>query len=120
MPADQRSWLDDDQSMALVQPAGKRARGDAGRMGSPFGFGLAFLVEGELFAQKEVLRREGVVWAQAEQQEARGIVQEHQQRGSELLQIAEQPSGLCHGQRHLSTPFWLATTTSLLMTDGAN
>ena len=52
-------------------------------------FDLAFLVQGQLFAQKEVFCRERRGRTEAEPEEAYGITQEHQQCTRELYKIME-------------------------------
>jgi hypothetical protein len=51
---------------------------------------VAFLVQGQLFAQKEVLSSEGRTGAQTQEQEAPRIHEERQVRACEWYEVAEQ------------------------------
>jgi hypothetical protein len=59
---------------------------------------LAFLVQGQLFAQKEVLSSEGRTGAQAQKQEAPRIHEEHPQHACEWYEVAEQALVSSHGE----------------------
>jgi hypothetical protein len=59
---------------------------------------MAFLVQGQLFAQKEGLSSEGRTVAQAQEQEAPRIHEEHQQRACAGHEVAEQARASSHGE----------------------
>ena len=59
---------------------------------------MAFLIEGQLFAQKEVFRCQHRSWAQTEVKETDGIAQRCQQRASEIQHMMEQVRMSCHWQ----------------------
>jgi hypothetical protein len=67
-------------------------------MGGPLGYDVAFLVEGQLFAQKEVLRRERGVWAQAKAHEPQRITEKPQQRICERYEVVGLTRELDHHQ----------------------
>ncbi len=74
--------------MAPIEPAGEPGQDHPDCLRGTTWLDLAFLVEGQLFTQKAVLCREGRTWAQAQEQEAPCIHEEHQQyacRGMKLL-----------------------------------
>ena len=98
MPADQRRWLHDDDGLTPVEPAGEPDQGHSSRLRGTTWRDLAFLVEGQLFAQKEVLCRQGRTRAQAQAQEAPRIHEEHQRRACAGHEIAKQVRTSSHGQ----------------------
>jgi hypothetical protein len=98
MPADQRRWLNEDQRLAPIEPAGEPGQGHSSRLRGTTWLDLTFLVEGQLFAQKEVLCREGRTRAQAQAQEAPRIHEEHQQRACPGDEMAEQVRASNHGE----------------------
>jgi hypothetical protein len=59
MPADQRRRLDEDRRVAPIEPVGEPGEDQPSRLRGTTRLDLTFLVEGQLFAQKEVLCREG-------------------------------------------------------------
>jgi hypothetical protein len=63
MPTDQRRRLHDDDGLAPVEPAGKPNQGHPSHMHDTSWLDMAFLVQGQLFAQKEVHHHEGRTWA---------------------------------------------------------
>jgi hypothetical protein len=67
-------------------------------MGGPLGYDVAFLVEGQLLAQKEVLRRERRVWAQAKAHEPQRITEKPQQRICERYKVVGLTRELDHHQ----------------------
>jgi hypothetical protein len=78
-----------------VEPAPQPDEGEAGGIGGTPGLDLTLLVQGELFAQKEIFCYQGSRWTQTQEQEARSITQKHQQNvhqrnrsGSENLPLA--------------------------------
>jgi hypothetical protein len=59
---------------------------------------LALLIQGQLLAQKAILRGKGRGWTQAQEQEAQGIKEKHQQHARERYEVAEQARASCHSQ----------------------
>jgi hypothetical protein len=57
MPANQRRRLHHSQRLAPVEPAGEPDEGETGGVSGALRLDMAFLVEGELFAQKEIFCR---------------------------------------------------------------
>jgi hypothetical protein len=97
MLADQRRWSGEDQRLAPIEPAGKPGQGHPSRLRGTTWLDLAFLVEGQLFAQKEVLCCPGRTGAQAQAWEAPRIHEEHPQRGCAGHEVAEQARASSHG-----------------------
>ena len=62
---------------------------------------MALLVQGELFAQKEIFCHQGSRWAQTRQQEAHSITQKHQQDTHQLHEVMEQARYTHHTQSTL-------------------
>jgi hypothetical protein len=58
MPAEQGRWLHNDESLSPVEPTAEPSEGETGGSGSTPGYDVALLIESELFAEKEILRRE--------------------------------------------------------------
>ena len=58
VPADEGSGRHDGQCVSPVEPATEPQQGQARWIGGPSGRDFAFLAEGELFAQEEILGRE--------------------------------------------------------------
>jgi hypothetical protein len=67
MPADQGRRLQHNQGLAPVEPAGEPDHNDASSIGCPLGLAIALLIQCQLFPEKEVLRGEGGIWAQAQE-----------------------------------------------------
>jgi hypothetical protein len=65
MPAEKRCGLDHSQRLAPVEPASQPDEGDTGSIRGTARFEVAFLVERQLFTQKEIPRRKHGAWAQA-------------------------------------------------------
>ncbi len=74
MPTDQRRRLHDDDGLAPVEPASEPDQGHSSRLRGATWLDLAFLIQGQLFAQKEVLRLEGRTGAQAQAQKVPRIM----------------------------------------------
>jgi hypothetical protein len=90
-----------------IGPAGQPCEGDAGRLGGTLGRDIAFLIESELLAQKEVLCCEGVTGVQAQEQETHRIDEAYQQRPREWYEVAEQARVSSHGEGiPLRHKFW--------------
>ncbi len=98
MPTDQCRRLHDDDGLAPVELASEPDQGHSSRMRGTTWLDLAFLVQGQLFAQKKVLRHERRTEAQAQAQEALRIHEEHQQRACEWSNVAEQARVSSHGE----------------------
>src|SRR4051794_3430533 len=98
MPVDQRGWLHHGQRLSPIEPAGEPSQGHPSRLRGTMWLDLAFMVQGQLFAQKEVLSSEGRTGAQAQEQEAPPIHEERQQRAGEWYEVAEQARVSSHGQ----------------------
>ncbi len=75
MPACKGRWLHNDEGLLPVEPAGEPGQGKAGRIGRASWCDVTFLIQGELFPQKEILRGEGGAGTQAEKKEVRDIAQ---------------------------------------------
>jgi hypothetical protein len=67
-------------------------------MDRAFWFDTTFLVEGQLFAKKEIFCCEGRTWAQTEANQVRDINEECQQRAGELPEGAEPARESCYRQ----------------------
>jgi hypothetical protein len=78
MPADQCGWLYHSQHLPPVKPAREPRQGHPSRLRGTMWLDLAFMVEGQLFAQKKIFYGEYVVRTQAEAEEAQAIPQERQ------------------------------------------
>jgi hypothetical protein len=98
MPADQRGWLDEDQRMAPIEPAGEPGQDHPSCLRGTTWLDLAFLVEGQVFTQQEGLCRERRTGAQTQAQEAPRIHEEHQQHACEGNEVAEQARASNHGE----------------------
>src|SRR5919204_2440124 len=59
MPADQRGWLDDDQSAAPVEPAGEPDQGETGGMGGAPWCDRALPIQGQPLAKKKIFGGKG-------------------------------------------------------------
>ena len=88
VPAGQGRRLHDAQGLAPIKPAGEPGQSHPSCLRGTTWLGLAFLVEGQLFTQKEVLRREGRTGVQAQAQEAPCIHEEHQQHACPVIDMA--------------------------------
>ena len=75
MPAEQNSWLYNDEGLSPVEPSAEPRQGETGGIGSTSRCDVALLIECQLFAEKEILRRECCREAQAEAQELQAIAQ---------------------------------------------
>jgi hypothetical protein len=90
MPAEKRCRLHDRQRLTPVEPAPEPDQGETGGIrGAPWR-DMAFLIEGKLFAQKEVFCGERCGGMPTEPEEVGRIHQEHQQRAGQLPQMMEQ------------------------------
>jgi len=63
MPAEKGLRLDESEGLSPVEPAPEPDQGDPRRVGGTSGFDVALLIQGKLFAQEEVFRREDRSWA---------------------------------------------------------
>ena len=98
MPAEKRRRLHNRQRLTPVEPAPKPEQGEAGGIrGAPWR-DLAFLIEGELFAQKEILCGERHGGMQTETEEVYRIDQKSQQHACQLYQVMEQAWDSQHTQ----------------------
>jgi hypothetical protein len=68
LPSDEGPWLHYDQSVAPIEPAAEQHQCQPGRIVSTSGFDPAFLIERQLLAQEQILRRMRGSRAQAETQ----------------------------------------------------
>jgi hypothetical protein len=98
MPTDQRGGWDDDQRVAPVEPAGEPGQGHPSCLHGTTWRDLACLVQGQLCAQAEVLRREGRTGEQAQEPEAPRLHEAHQQRACQGNEVAEQARASSHGE----------------------
>jgi hypothetical protein len=71
-------------------------------------FHVAFLVQRQLFTQKEILGGECGPWVQAEEEEAHSIVWERQQRTYERHEATGPVRELCHRQGVPLRDEWLS------------
>jgi len=76
--------LDDSEDLTPIEPATEPDQRKAGRVGRTSWRLLAFLVEGELLTEKEILRRQRRAGTQAETKETQAVVEEGQQGTREL------------------------------------
>jgi len=58
MPAEKRLRLDHSEGLSPVEPAREPDQGDPRRVGGTSGFDVTLVIQGKLFAQEEVFRRE--------------------------------------------------------------
>jgi hypothetical protein len=86
------------QGLPPIEPAGGPDQGDAGGVGDSSPLDLTLLIQGELLAQKEILRGQDRGWTQAQEQEAQCIKEKHHQYASERHEVAEQARVSCHWQ----------------------
>jgi hypothetical protein len=77
------------QRLAPVEPASQPDEGETGSIRGTARFEVAFLVERQLFTQKEIPRRKHGAWAQAKAQEPQCITEEPQQRTCARSEVAE-------------------------------
>jgi hypothetical protein len=101
MPAEKRCRLHDRQRLTPVEPASEPDQGEAGGIRGPPWCDMAFLIEGKLFAQKEVFCGERRGKVQAEPEEACRIDQERQQRTRQLYKVMER----AWDSQHTQAPF---------------
>jgi len=52
MPSDQRVWLNDDQSVPVIEEVRPQGKKESGRVVEPSWGNLMFLIEGKLLAEK--------------------------------------------------------------------
>ena len=76
--------LDDSENLAPIEPVPEPDQHKAGRFGGTSWRLLAFLVEGKLLTEKEILRSQRGAGTQAEPKETQAIVEEGQQGTREL------------------------------------
>jgi hypothetical protein len=75
MPAEQGGWLHNDESLSPVEPKAEPSQGETSGIGGTPRCDVALLIECQLFAEKEILRRECSRKAQTEAQELQAIAQ---------------------------------------------
>jgi hypothetical protein len=63
--------------------------GQSRRIGGPCRFGLTFIIQGELFAQKEVFRGQRWAWTEAKSKVAYGLDDEREEDGCQLADMAQ-------------------------------
>jgi hypothetical protein len=98
MPAEKRRRLHNRQRLTPVEPTPEPDQGEAGDIrGAPWR-DMAFLIEGELFTQKEVFCGERRGRAQTEPEEACRIHEEHQQRARQRHKVRERAQDSPHTQ----------------------
>ena len=68
MPAEQGGWLHNDEGLSPVEPTAEPSQGETGGIGGTPRRNVALYQERQLFAKKEVLRRERSRGAQTEAQ----------------------------------------------------
>ena len=90
MPAKKRRGLHHSQGLSPIKPVCKPDQGETRGIRCTFWFDMSFLVESQLFAQKENLCCKQRVGAQTQSEEAYAIDQKRQQRAKELPEMAEQ------------------------------
>ncbi len=73
MPAEQGGWLHNDKGLPPVEPPTEPGQGETGGIGGAPRRDVALLIECQLFAEKEILRRERRRGAQTDAQELQGI-----------------------------------------------
>ena len=84
MPMEKGLGLDDSEDLAPIEPVTELDQRQAGRLGGTSWRLLAFLVEGELLTEKEILRRQRRAGTQAETKETQAVVEEGHQGTREL------------------------------------
>src|SRR5215813_14245095 len=84
MPLEKGLRLDDSEDLAPIEPVTEPDQHKAGRRGGTSWRLLAFLVEGELLTEKEILRSQRRAGTQAETQETQAVVEESHQGTREL------------------------------------
>jgi hypothetical protein len=89
MPPDEGLRLHNGEGLSPIEPAREPDEGEASAMRSASRLNVTFLVQGQLFAQKEVFCRECRGRTETEPEEAQGITQEHQQCTRELYEMME-------------------------------
>jgi hypothetical protein len=87
MPASEGLWLYNDQGLAPVKPATEPDQGHAGGMGGALRCDVAFLIQRQLFAQKEVFSCEGRCRSETLHEKAPGIYDEREQHGCLLTEM---------------------------------
>jgi hypothetical protein len=90
MPAEKRLGLHNGQGLAPVKPATEPAQGEPGGVGRAPWLDVTFLLQRELFTEKEVFSGQGRGCMEAEPQEAHHIAQERQSDTGELHEVTEQ------------------------------
>ena len=69
MPAEQGRWLHNDEALSPVEPTAEPRQDETGGSSGTPRWDMTLLIERELFAEKEILRRECRRAAQTEAQE---------------------------------------------------
>jgi len=76
MPAEQGGWLHNDEGLAPVELTDEPGQGEPGGIGGTPRRDVALLIERQLLAEKEILRRERRRETQTEAQELQAIAQQ--------------------------------------------
>jgi len=76
MPAEQGGWLHNDEGLAPVELTAEPGQGESGGIGGTPRRDVALLIERQLLAEKEILRRERRRETQTEAQELQAIAQQ--------------------------------------------
>ena len=108
--------------LAPVEPAAEPDEGKARGIGGAPRRDVSFLIQRELFAQKEVFCGERRGRAQAEPEEACRIHQERQQRARQLHKVMERAQDSQHTQGTLlrqGNPSWLLSLPGAWLSSGA-
>ena len=98
MPADQRGRLDNDQGLPPVEASGKPGQGETGGRGDAPGLDVAFLIQRQLFAQKEIFRGKGSEEAQTHPEATPAIAEEHEHRRDARSEVTNQAHETYHRQ----------------------
>jgi hypothetical protein len=98
MPAGKRGGLHNGQGLAPIKPATEPDEGETGGVGRTSWLDVTFLIQRELFTEKEVFGGQGSGWTEAEPQEAHPITQECQEDTGELYKVTEQARRSRHRQ----------------------
>ncbi len=91
MPADQRGWLYHSQCLVPVEPAREPDQGETGGVSGALSLDVAFLIQRQLFAQKEIFCGKCGAGAQA-------IAQERRQQTYKRHEGTEPVRKSCHRQ----------------------
>jgi hypothetical protein len=101
MPTGKRCRLHQGRGLPPVEASGKPDQSETSGIGRTLRFDVALLIQRQLFTQKEILCSKRGAWAQAQEQEAQRIHEEHQPHACERYtpyKMAEQARAMCHCQ----------------------